>query len=102
VVKDCDQDLPVEIKPRHEDNAINAHLPLQSQHFSGFSPDSTHSNILVTILLCLDELLAFWKTDTNKSDSNGDTCGSPENSLKISYQLNSSFRKTVSVPSKTP
>lgn len=73
--------VTVEVEPRHEDDAVNAHLPLLLEHDLSLSPESTSRNTLLARLLGLNELLGFREADTDEADSNGKSGSDPEDSL---------------------
>lgn len=64
-----DHNVPIEIEPSHENYAVDAHLPLLRQHLLRFGPESTDSDILVSVLLGLNKLLAFREANANETDS---------------------------------
>lgn len=75
-------DLPIEIEPGHENNAVNTQLPLLSKHCSGFFPECTSSNILMAILFGFYELLTLREEAADYSNRNRDPSSSPEYCLK--------------------
>jgi hypothetical protein len=73
--------LPVEVEPSHENNTIDTHLPLFSEHAFGFAPECACGDMFVAVLLGFKKLLALWEADTDKTNGNGYSCCCPKNSL---------------------
>jgi hypothetical protein len=78
------EDQPVEVEPSHQNDTVNAHLPLLCKHPLRFSPEVNSRNILVAIFLSLEELFALRKANTDETDSNRDASCCPKYRLKLS------------------
>jgi hypothetical protein len=68
------------IEPGHQDDTVYAHLPLLGKHDLGLLPESSRS-LLVTVLLCLKELLGFGEAAANKTNTDGKTSSNPKDGL---------------------
>ena len=76
----CDQ--PLTVKPGHENNTVDTHLPLLTEHNLRFLPERRRSCIaLLAQLLGLYELLRLRKADTDQAHRDGKAGRDPEYSL---------------------
>ena len=66
--------VPIEVKPGHEDDAINAQLPFFGKHNARLFPESTCGNLLMTTLFGLKKLLTFREEAPNDSNANRNAC----------------------------
>jgi hypothetical protein len=74
--------MRVVVEPRHKDYAIDAHSPLFLQHLFGFFPEDSGGSAFVSCCFPFPELLALWEGNSNKTDSNTQASGDPEDSLE--------------------
>lgn len=69
------------VKPRHEDDAVNAQLPLLFEHVLRLSPERRRSCMLLASFFRFDEQLRLGEADANEADTDGQASGNPEDSL---------------------
>lgn len=61
----------VVVEPRHEDDAVDAHLPLLGEHRPRFAPESPWRRGLLAGLFGVQKLLRFGEEEAEQADANG-------------------------------
>ena len=59
--------------PSHEDDAVNAHLPLLLEHLAEIHPEFTSCRLLAAGCASLAELFGLREEDTDDADPDRDT-----------------------------
>lgn len=77
--------MGVVVEPRHEDAAVDAHLPLGEKHLLAVLPESTGSRRFLTLGAGFEELLRLGEKHADNTDSDRDTGCSLLVRVKVEY-----------------
>lgn len=73
--------MRVVVEPGHEEDTVDAHLPLGAEHGAAFLPEGARTCRLLAGLLGVDEDLGFGEAETNETDTDREASSDPEDSL---------------------
>ena len=75
--------MTVEVEPGHEDDTVDAKLPLLPKHNLSLTPEVTSTDVFMACLLSLEELLALGEANSESTNTDRDTSTCPEYNLEM-------------------
>ena len=67
--------MRVEVEPRHQEDAVDADLPLLAEHALGLLPEDAWGGAFVALRFAFAELLAFGEANADEADGYAEAWG---------------------------